>query len=89
VNPFPLLKMHFETEFHTFRPKEKEIQNSTKKTCIAQLTQKKLKPIKHHLQSSYKQDFLQATSLSVEDSIGPLTISSVYLPLKTRFNFPK
>jgi hypothetical protein len=38
--------------------------------------------IKHHLQSIYRQDFLQATSLSVEDSIGPLTISVVYLPPK-------
>jgi hypothetical protein len=38
--------------------------------------------IKHHLQSSYKQDFLQATSVSVEDSDGPLTISAVYLPPK-------
>jgi hypothetical protein len=38
--------------------------------------------IKHHLQSSYKQDNLQATSVSVEDSDGPLTISVVYLPPK-------
>jgi exonuclease III len=37
---------------------------------------------KHHLQSSYKQVFLQATSVSVEDSDGPLTISAVYLPTK-------
>jgi hypothetical protein len=35
---------------------------------------------KHHLQSSYEQDVLQATSVSVEDSDGPLTISAVYLP---------
>jgi hypothetical protein len=28
--------------------------------------------IKNHLQSSYRQDFLQTTSMSVEDSIGPL-----------------
>jgi hypothetical protein len=32
--------------------------------------------IKHHLQSSYKRDFLQATSVPVEDSYGPLTILS-------------
>jgi hypothetical protein len=38
--------------------------------------------IKHPLQSSYKQDFLQATSVSVEDSDRPLTISAVYLPPK-------
>jgi exonuclease III len=38
--------------------------------------------ITHHLQSSYKQDFLQATSVSVEDSDGPLTILAVYLPPK-------
>jgi hypothetical protein len=38
--------------------------------------------IKHNLQSSYRQDFLQATSISVEDSIGPLTISAVYLAPK-------
>jgi hypothetical protein len=40
--------------------------------------------IKHHLQSSYKQDFLQATSVSVEDSDGPLTISAVS-PTQTFF----
>jgi hypothetical protein len=38
--------------------------------------------IKHHLQSSYKRDFFQATSVSLEDSDGPLTISAVYLPTK-------
>jgi hypothetical protein len=38
--------------------------------------------INHYLQSSYKKDFLQATSVSVEDSDGPLTISAVYLPPK-------
>jgi hypothetical protein len=39
--------------------------------------------IKHHLQSSYKQDFLHATSVSVQDSDGPLTISAVYLSRQT------
>jgi hypothetical protein len=38
--------------------------------------------IKHHLQNNYKQHFLQATSVSVEDSDGPLSISAVYLPPK-------
>jgi hypothetical protein len=38
--------------------------------------------IKYHPQSSSKQDFLEATSVSVEDSDGPLTISAVYLPPK-------
>jgi hypothetical protein len=37
--------------------------------------------IKHHLQSSYRQYFLQATTISVEDSTGPLTMSVVYLLL--------
>jgi hypothetical protein len=36
----------------------------------------------HHLQSSCKQDFLQATSVSAEDSNESLTISAVYLPPK-------
>jgi hypothetical protein len=38
--------------------------------------------IKHRLQSSCKQDFLQATSVSVEDSDGPLTLLAIYLPPK-------
>jgi hypothetical protein len=36
--------------------------------------------IKHHQPNNYSQDFLQATSVSVEDSVGLLTISAVYLP---------
>jgi endonuclease/exonuclease/phosphatase family metal-dependent hydrolase len=36
--------------------------------------------IKHHQLDSHTQDFLQATSVSVEDSTGPLTVSAVYLP---------
>jgi hypothetical protein len=35
-----------------------------------------------HYQLNYRQDFLQATSVSVEDSVGLLTISAVYLPTK-------
>jgi hypothetical protein len=36
--------------------------------------------IKHHQLNNYSQDFLQATSVSVEDSIGLITILVVYLP---------
>jgi endonuclease/exonuclease/phosphatase family metal-dependent hydrolase len=38
--------------------------------------------IKHHQLNNYSQDFLQATSMSVEDSVGLLTILAVYLPRK-------
>jgi lipoprotein NlpI len=38
--------------------------------------------IKHHQLNNYSQDFLQATSVSMEDSVGLLTISAVYLPPK-------
>jgi hypothetical protein len=38
--------------------------------------------IKHHQLNNYSQDFLQTTSVSVEDSVGLLTFSAVYLPLK-------
>jgi hypothetical protein len=38
--------------------------------------------IKHHLQCCYRQDFLQATNISMEDSTEPLTISDVHLPPK-------
>jgi hypothetical protein len=38
--------------------------------------------IKHHQLNSYSQDFLQATSVSVEDSDSLLTISAVYIPLR-------
>jgi hypothetical protein len=36
--------------------------------------------IKHHQLNNYSQDFLQATSVSVEDLVSLLTISAVYLP---------
>jgi hypothetical protein len=36
----------------------------------------------HHQLNNYSQDFLQATSVSVEDSVGLLTISAIYLPPK-------
>jgi hypothetical protein len=38
--------------------------------------------IKHHQLHNYSHDFLQATSVSVEDSVGLITISAVYLPPK-------
>jgi exonuclease III len=38
--------------------------------------------IKHHRLSNYSQDYLQATSVSVENSVGLITISAVYLPPK-------
>jgi hypothetical protein len=38
--------------------------------------------IKHHQLNNYSQDFLQAISVSVEDSVGLLTIFAVYLPTK-------
>jgi hypothetical protein len=38
--------------------------------------------IKHHQLNNCSQDFLQATRVSVEDSVGLLTISAVYLPPK-------
>jgi hypothetical protein len=38
--------------------------------------------IKHHPLNSHTHDFLQAISVSVEDSTGPLTVTAVYLPPK-------
>jgi endonuclease/exonuclease/phosphatase family metal-dependent hydrolase len=38
--------------------------------------------IKHHQLNNYSQDFLQAASVSVEDSVGLITISAVYVPPK-------
>jgi exonuclease III len=38
--------------------------------------------IKHHQLNNYSQCFLQATSVPVEDSVGLITISSVYIPTK-------
>jgi hypothetical protein len=38
--------------------------------------------IKYHQLNNYSQDFLQATSVSVEDSVGLITILAVYLPPK-------
>jgi hypothetical protein len=39
-------------------------------------------PIKHHPVRKYSRDYLQAASVSVEDSAGLLTISAVNLPPK-------
>jgi hypothetical protein len=36
--------------------------------------------IQHNLHNGYSSDYLQATTDSVVDSIGPLTISAVYFP---------
>jgi hypothetical protein len=38
--------------------------------------------IQHHQPSNCSKDFLQATSVIVEDTVGLLTISAVYLPPK-------
>jgi hypothetical protein len=40
------------------------------------------KSIKHHQLNNYSQDFLQVTSVLVEDSVGLLTILAVYHPPK-------
>lgn len=44
------------------------------------------KTIKHHVLPSYKQDFLQATTILVEDSTGYLNVSAVYCPPKYNIN---
>ena len=38
--------------------------------------------IKHHTRIVYKQDNIKATSISLEDSIGEITISAIYCPPK-------
>jgi hypothetical protein len=38
--------------------------------------------IRHHSLTNYSRDYLQATSVLVEDSVGYLTITAVYLPPK-------
>jgi exonuclease III len=38
--------------------------------------------IQHHQLCNYSQDFLQATSVTIQDTAGFLTISAVYLPAK-------
>jgi Endonuclease-reverse transcriptase len=38
--------------------------------------------IKHYEKENYDKNFLQATSLTIEDNIGPLTISAIYCPPK-------
>jgi hypothetical protein len=39
--------------------------------------------IQHNLQNGYSSDYLQAATVSVVDSVGPLTISAVYFPPKS------
>jgi hypothetical protein len=36
--------------------------------------------IQHHSLNPYSHSFLQATSVTVEDTVGPFTILAVYLP---------
>ena len=38
--------------------------------------------IKHHARAEYKQNNVQATSISLEDNIGEITISAIYWPPK-------
>lgn len=38
--------------------------------------------VKHYELDKYKQDYLQATSISVEDKLGNITISAIYCPPK-------
>jgi hypothetical protein len=38
--------------------------------------------IKHHLHGQYNLEHLQATSVTTEDCLGPLTIAAVYCPPK-------
>ena len=38
--------------------------------------------LKHHLHGRYNTDHLQATSITVEDWVGPLTIVAIYCPPK-------
>lgn len=36
--------------------------------------------IKHHVNESYKEDYLQATSITIEDWTGPITLAAIYIP---------
>ena len=38
--------------------------------------------INHHVNEGYQKEYLQATSITVEDLIGPITLASVYSPPK-------
>ena len=38
--------------------------------------------IKHHLHSHYNREFLQSTSVTIEDWVAPLTLAAVYWPPK-------
>jgi hypothetical protein len=38
--------------------------------------------IKHHLHSHYNREYLQATSVTIEDWVAPLTLAAVYCPPK-------
>jgi hypothetical protein len=73
--------LHWQKLFETFQlcslPNELSSRNCWGGTAIIIIN-----TIKHHKLSNYSQDYLQATNVSVEDSVGLLTISAVYLPLK-------
>jgi exonuclease III len=43
--------------------------------------------IKHHVRAKYKQDNIQATSISLEDNIGETTVSAIYCPPKHDNNY--
>jgi hypothetical protein len=36
--------------------------------------------IKHHLHSNYRREYLQATSVTIEDWVAPLILAAVYCP---------
>lgn len=38
--------------------------------------------IKHHLHSEFKEDWLQATTITINESIGPINVSAIYCPPK-------
>jgi exonuclease III len=66
------LKLPHYTVYHTDHPA------GTTRGGTATILKKK--SITHHQLNNYSRNFLQATSVSVEDSVSLLTISAVYLP---------
>lgn len=42
--------------------------------------------IKHHINKNYEQDYLQATSVTMEDWFGPITVAAIYCPPKHTIN---
>jgi DNA topoisomerase VI subunit B len=83
INVMLISEMHFTDKSYLKLPKYAVYHtNHPAGTTLGGTTIMIQTTIKHHLQTSYKQDFLLATSVSVEDLDGPLTISAVYLPPK-------